>query len=189
MNFKESISTCLSEYAVFTGRAVKSEFYWWPVFLLLILIIVGAINAQLSRLLIIIMIIPTLAVTTRRLHDMNFSGWWQLAYLFPPLGIVLLMICCTQDSADPNILSSKEKMNQLICTNCGTVVTDPKTATKGHFLFEVILWLCFIVPGMLYTIWRLTTRAKVCHSCGSANLVSLDSPVGKRLYSDFNSDS
>ena len=81
MNFKESISTCLSKYAVFTGRAVKSEFYWWPVFLLLILIIVGAINAQLSRLLIIIMIIPTLAVTTRRLHDMNFSGWWQLAYL------------------------------------------------------------------------------------------------------------
>lgn len=78
-----------------------------------------------------------------------------------------------------------KKVKPHICTNCGTVVTEPKTNTKGYFVLEIILWLCYVIPGVIYTTWRLTTRSKICHSCGSANLVELDSPVGKRLQNEF----
>ena len=75
-------------------------------------------------------------------------------------------------------------MSQLICSNCGTV-GEPKTVTKGSLLIEIFLWLCLIVPGLLYSLWRLTSRHKACRACGSVNMVPLDSPVGKKLQKEF----
>lgn len=75
-------------------------------------------------------------------------------------------------------------MTQLICPNCGTVGT-PKTVTRGSIFIEIILWLCFLVPGVIYSIWRLTTRHKACRACGAPNLVPLSSPVGQKLQHDF----
>jgi predicted RNA-binding Zn-ribbon protein involved in translation (DUF1610 family) len=63
----------------------------------------------------------------------------------------------------------------LFCPNCGATGT-PTTRTKGSFFIEVILWLCFFVPGLIYSIWRLTTREKVCPRCGAPNMIPLDSP-------------
>lgn len=71
-------------------------------------------------------------------------------------------------------------MSALVCSRCGTV-GEPKTVTKGTFLVEILLWLLFCLPGVIYTAWRLTTRGKACSSCGSENLVPVDSPVGKKL--------
>jgi hypothetical protein len=68
----------------------------------------------------------------------------------------------------------------LVCTQCGTV-GDIARSTKGSFLIELILWLCFLIPGLIYSVWRLTTRAKVCRCCGSSTLVPVDSPVGRKL--------
>lgn len=75
-------------------------------------------------------------------------------------------------------------MSQLICSNCGTI-GSPKTVTKGSILIEIVLWICFIVPGLIYSIWRLTTRTKACRSCGADNMVPLTSPMGKKLQSEF----
>lgn len=69
---------------------------------------------------------------------------------------------------------------RLICRNCGTI-GKPKMRTKGSFLIELVLWLCFIVPGVFYSLWRLTTKEKVCPSCGATNMVPLNSPVGLEL--------
>lgn len=71
-------------------------------------------------------------------------------------------------------------MTQLICSNCGTI-GKPKTLTKGSFFIELILWIFLIIPGIIYSIWRLTTRTKVCSFCKAENMVSLNSPVGKSL--------
>jgi hypothetical protein len=68
----------------------------------------------------------------------------------------------------------------LVCTRCGHV-GPTKRHTKGSILIEIVLWLAMIVPGLIYSIWRLTTRADVCAKCGSPELVPADSPVGKRL--------
>jgi hypothetical protein len=67
------------------------------------------------------------------------------------------------------------KKETLFCTRCFTLCW-PKTATKGSFLIELILWLMMIFPGLLYTVWRLTTRQKVCPSCGCSELIPKSSP-------------
>ncbi len=66
----------------------------------------------------------------------------------------------------------------MYCTNCGSI-DKPRTRTKGSFLLEVFLWLCLILPGVLYTVWRLTTREKVCRACGAPNMIPTDSPKAK----------
>ena len=63
----------------------------------------------------------------------------------------------------------------MYCPNCGSVA-KPKRRTKGSFLIEFLLWLCFLVPGLIYSIWRLTTRAEVCGICGNPGVIPEDSP-------------
>ena len=77
-------------------------------------------------------------------------------------------------------------MATLICATCGTQ-GNPKTRTKGSILIELVLWICFIVPGILYSIWRLTTKEKVCRTCGANNLVPLTSPMGQKLRAELSS--
>jgi hypothetical protein len=65
------------------------------------------------------------------------------------------------------------------CTVCGHT-GKPKTVTRGSFLIEVVLWLALIVPGVIYSLWRLTTRHKCCAKCGSTLIVPTDSPRALR---------
>lgn len=67
-----------------------------------------------------------------------------------------------------------------ICTACGTP-GNPVTQTKGSFLVEIILWLMMILPGVIYSIWRLTSRAKVCPACRQPSMIPIDSPVAKAM--------
>lgn len=61
------------------------------------------------------------------------------------------------------------------CPVCGTVA-KPKRHTKGAFIIEVFLWLMLIVPGFVYSLWRITSRTWVCSVCGSDQIVPVDSP-------------
>ena len=93
MEFKEAVNTCLTKkYCCFKGRASRSEFWWFCLFTLLIQIavtIVGkilpAMASIISAVLGLWLLLPTLGISTRRLHDRNFSGWWQVL----PLAAVL----------------------------------------------------------------------------------------------------
>jgi hypothetical protein len=71
---------------------------------------------------------------------------------------------------------------QSICTNCG-YVGYPKKTTKGRFLVELGLWILFLLPGIIYSIWRLSSRYEACPKCKNASMIPLDSPIGKELYS------
>lgn len=75
-------------------------------------------------------------------------------------------------------------MKDLICSRCGTR-GQTKTVTRGSFFIELILWLCFLIPGLIYSIWRLTTRHEACRSCGSIEMVPVNSPGGKALLNRF----
>lgn len=70
-----------------------------------------------------------------------------------------------------------------VCKQCGTVA-EPKSDTPGSFLIEVILWLCFLVPGLIYSLWRLSRRRFVCPACGSLEIIPVDTPVGRSLAGD-----
>lgn len=70
-----------------------------------------------------------------------------------------------------------------VCKQCGTV-DEPATETPGSFAIELILWLCFLVPGLIYSFWRLSRKHAVCRACGSREIVPLDTPVGRKLAGD-----
>ena len=69
---------------------------------------------------------------------------------------------------------------EMICSNCG-FKGKPRTDVKGSFLVELALWFFFILPGVIYTLWRITNRYKVCPKCRKPNIISLDSPIGQKL--------
>jgi hypothetical protein len=71
-------------------------------------------------------------------------------------------------------------MLEVVCSKCGTL-GKPSSHTKGSIGIEIILWCLFILPGLIYSLWRVTTRSDVCRACGSSELVPATSPVGKRL--------
>ncbi len=69
---------------------------------------------------------------------------------------------------------------QLLCRACGTI-DKPKRHTEGSILIEIILWCFFIVPGLIYSIWRFTKRYQVCRHCGSRELIPRNSPIAKKM--------
>ncbi|WP_114968528.1 YqaE/Pmp3 family membrane protein [Rhodoferax ferrireducens] len=69
-----------------------------------------------------------------------------------------------------------KKDSQRHCMTCG-ISGQPKQITKGNVLIEIVLWLCFIIPGLIYSIWRLSSRYKACPSCGGTTLVPIESPA------------
>lgn len=72
---------------------------------------------------------------------------------------------------------------QSICTACG-FVGKPKKITKGSILVEIILWLLFLIPGLIYSIWRLSTKYVACPNCKSQTMIPVDSPNGQRLLAE-----
>ena len=80
-------------YATFTGRATRSQFWYFQLISFILSIILTAISAGILGLIYsLAVIIPTLAIGARRLHDINKSGWWQLLILIPFIGIIVLII-------------------------------------------------------------------------------------------------
>ena len=72
---------------------------------------------------------------------------------------------------------------ELVCQDCG-YVGKPKSITKGSFFLEVVLWLCFLLPGILYSAWRLNSRYEGCPECGG-KMISVNSMVGKRIMREL----
>lgn len=73
--------------------------------------------------------------------------------------------------------------SKLLCTTCGNLA-EPKRLTRGSLLIEIVLWLCLIVPGLIYTIWRSTTKYNTCRSCGATTLVPSGSPVARTFMKE-----
>lgn len=117
MNFQQGVRTVLSNYATFTGRARRAEYWWWVLFLILANAALGILdaaffgrmmmgmqgNGPLSAVFSLLTLLPGIAVAVRRLHDIDRSGWWMLLVFVPLIGwIVLLVWACTLGTAGPN---------------------------------------------------------------------------------------
>lgn len=102
MTFGESIKTCFFKYADFNGRADRSEYWWFELFCLLVIVGAGMVNETLSNLVSLALALPSLAVGARRLHDINKSGWWQLLYLIPVIGWIVVIYWASQPAREPN---------------------------------------------------------------------------------------
>lgn len=101
MTFYESILVCLKKYAEFNGRASRSEFWWFALFILLVASALEYVSETLVSIFLIAILLPFLAVGARRLNDSGKSAWWQLFMLVPVGGIVLLGILWVQPTTLP----------------------------------------------------------------------------------------
>lgn len=89
VSFGEAVSTGFKKYATFSGRARRSEYWWWFLFQCLMGLL--SLIPILGWIIAVALILPNLAINVRRLHDVGRTGWWLLApYGFSLLGGILL---------------------------------------------------------------------------------------------------
>ncbi|AKJ43673.1 DUF805 domain-containing protein [Pragia fontium] len=114
---------CFTQYADFSGRARRKEYWMFTLFNLLaiiVLAIVGSIldsvfgsNGAVTGILLIVyslaIIIPSLSVTVRRLHDTDKTGWWYLLVFIPFGSLVLLVFTILEGTAGPNTYGPSPK--------------------------------------------------------------------------------
>lgn len=74
--------------------------------------------------------------------------------------------------------------NDQICPNCG-FKGKPQKITKGSIFIEIILWLFLIIPGLCYSIWRMTTKVLACPKCKMMGMVDTNSPRGQKLVTEY----
>ena len=91
MNFMDAVKTCFSKYADFNGRAKRPEYWWFALFGIVVSILLEFISSPASWAFSLATMLPSLAVGSRRLHDVNKSGWLQLLWLIPILGWIYLI--------------------------------------------------------------------------------------------------
>jgi uncharacterized membrane protein YhaH (DUF805 family) len=116
MSFVDSMKTVLSlKFIEFNGRASRSEYWWFFLFTFTCGIILSIVDVAfliiadisfdsilwtitpLTTLFQLIILIPSLAVTVRRFHDIGRSGWWIFIVLVPCVGFILYLVWLIQD--------------------------------------------------------------------------------------------
>ena len=153
MSFLESIKSCFIKYADFKTRSSRSEFWWFALFQVVVNLVTTPIFA-LAVISSIILILPSLAVGARRLHDTNRSGWWQLLqlptlYIFLQPGISNLAAFAIILPVIPLIIWWIQK---------GTI-TENKYGNPFNYVSTKI-----ICPKCQF---ELESTAKFCGECGS----------------------
>jgi uncharacterized membrane protein YhaH (DUF805 family) len=111
MGFGEAIRSGFSNYVGFSGRAPRSEYWYWTLFVILVSIVASILDvaifpfhqlSPLSTIASIVLLLPGIAVGARRLHDMDHTGWWLLIMLTGIGAFVLLIWFCFRGTEGPN---------------------------------------------------------------------------------------
>ena len=115
MDFMTAVRTCFSKYVDFSGRARRSEYWYFALFTFLLGIVASILDAILgtdydtgsgglvNTLASLAVLVPSLAVAARRLHDTGRSGWWLLLIFVIIIGwIILLVWYCTDSTPGDN---------------------------------------------------------------------------------------
>lgn len=112
MNFMQSVTTCFSKYITISGRARRSELWWFVLFLVIGNAVAGWLDSAIFGTSTMMMgdmtfeyssgfiggiftlatFLPNIAVSVRRLHDLDKSGWWLLIAFIPLIGFIILLV-------------------------------------------------------------------------------------------------
>jgi uncharacterized membrane protein YhaH (DUF805 family) len=139
MNFGDAIKSCLAQYTTFRGRAARSEFWFFFLFMILVYIIASIFDRVLGTsfsfrnpatgltqnmgygyiytLAALALFLPNISVMVRRLHDTGHSGWWYWIILVPLVGAILLLVWfCSAGTASDNEYGSNPLAGNLAQT-------------------------------------------------------------------------
>ena len=92
------------------------------------------------------------------------------------IGVILFIVSRMKAGFDEGANPDDHKMH---CIKCGSQAV-PNDITKGTMLVEFLLWCLFIIPGLVYSIWRRTNGRKACSVCGSEDLIPTSAPAAQR---------
>jgi uncharacterized membrane protein YhaH (DUF805 family) len=114
MSFGQAVSSAFSQYVTFSGRARRSEYWYWVLFAALVGLVANILDGVLglhwtnstsaaqvgwiATVAGLLLVLPSIAVTFRRLHDTGRSGWWWLLSAICGLGAIILFFFCLGDS-------------------------------------------------------------------------------------------
>src|SRR6516164_5803498 len=114
MSFLEAISSGFRNYVNFSGRAIRSEFWYWALFCAVVSVVLGLIDRRfnpgtqvgafsfLSAIVWLALFLPSLAISVRRLHDIDRTGWWVLLDLTAIGSLVLIYWACLRGTVGAN---------------------------------------------------------------------------------------
>ena len=116
MSFGQAVSSGFSKYATFSGRARRSEYWYWVLFVILVTVVAavadslfktrvtdGSPYGWITLVVALALLIPGIAVTVRRLHDTDRSGWWYLLSFVCGIGaLIVLIFCIIEGTPGPN---------------------------------------------------------------------------------------
>jgi len=109
MQIQEAVETCVTrKYADFDGRATRSEFWWFMLFCVIINTLLDVAAEWAAGIFFVVMLVPSLAVGTRRLRDTGRSPWWWLL-MAPPMivvGWLVLLVFFMQRGTTPSTPAS-----------------------------------------------------------------------------------
>jgi ribosomal protein S27AE len=172
VNMGQSVSTCLRKYVDFSGRASRSEYWYFVLFTYLVSLVFAVTRiSALSTLASLGLFLPSLGAGVRRLHDTNRSGWWLL---FPIVNLVFL----AQPTKSPDATRSSGPLlcpnghhieaNSTLCPSCG--VDTSRRCVNEHVLgpAEIFCPKCGEgVPQRCPNGHAVAADAQYCPTCGS----------------------
>ncbi len=100
--------TVLKKYTTFTGRARRAEYWMFTLFNIIIAVVLGVLDAVigspgiLGGIYVLAVLLPSIAVSIRRLHDTGRSGWWLLIVFVPFIGAIVFLVFSVLDSQPGN---------------------------------------------------------------------------------------
>ncbi len=108
----------LKKYAVFSGRARRKEYWMFALFSFIVSLIISIVSPMLGDTMgivgivyVLAVLIPSVAVAARRLHDTGRSGWWQLIALIPIIGAIwLIVLLCLDGNQGDNVYGANPKV-------------------------------------------------------------------------------
>ena len=108
VSFSQAVRMAFDSYCRFQGRSSRSEYWWWVLFVAILSFCIGIIEGILgfsmtavqvtSGILSLVLLLPGLGLSVRRLHDIGKSGWWILLGLIPVVGAIVLIIWFARNS-------------------------------------------------------------------------------------------
>ena len=107
MDFQTAVRTCFQKYATISGRARRSEYWWFVLFLFAGNVVLGLVDqivfgsAQVrSAIFGLTTLVPSICAAARRLHDTGRSAWWLLLIIIPLIGFLVLLWWFVQKGTD-----------------------------------------------------------------------------------------
>lgn len=122
MGFAEAVKSALSKYATFSGRARRSEFWYFYLFYFLaymVAVIIAAVVEvpAVAALPLLAFVVPYISVAIRRLHDTGRSGWSYLIGFIPLIGTIWLIVVACRDSEGDNEYGPSPKYPTTVATS------------------------------------------------------------------------